>query len=785
MKRSELLCRPWDVTETDLKQEDIYKNETIFSLGNGYLGTRGSFEENYGFESGQSMEGSFINGFYESEPIRYGEFNYGFPRKSQSMLNVTNAKILRLFVDGEEFHLLHGRISEYERNLSLRKGILTRRCIWETRSHKRLRLTIRRLASFTHKHLLSILYEIEPLNFDGTVQLLSQVDPNVCNHTSETNPLIDYGPYGNSLLTERIEVMENVLQILSRVKNNGFYLYTGCVHIFSQGTQKNLVLPAEKECPGTHLPGIMFTLPVKQGVITSAQKQIIYTVHENNFDACREEGKKFLDEASSLTFAQLAREQETFLKYFWDKTDVAIDGDDYVQQGIRFNLFHILQATGRDGMTSVGAKGLSGEGYEGHVFWDTEMYVIPFYTHTCPHLSRSLLMYRYHTLDAARSHARELGHKIGALYPWRTINGAEASAYYPLGSAQYHINGDIAYAINQYGLITGDHEFIYEYGLEILCEISRVFADVGFFSEWKDGKYVISCVTGPDEYNAIVDNNFYTNLGARETLRSTLYWLGKCREENPDGYKHFADKLHLSMEEFTLWNKIIKNMYLGYDGNLDIYVQDDTYLQKKPWDPETDKEKKSSLLYMNYHPLYVFRHQICKQADTPMAMLLYSHLFTEEKLQKNYDYYYPRTLHHSSLSQCIYAIIESRLGRYESAFSNFITSARMDLDDCHNNVYAGIHAANMAGTWMTLTYGLAGMNTTDGRLSFAPYLPERWNGYSFKITYRRCVLLINVKYQEVSYHLLSGDTVAFTHNGKECLLTKETPAIAFRGNQKR
>ncbi|HIU76885.1 MAG TPA: glycoside hydrolase family 65 protein [Candidatus Pelethocola excrementipullorum] len=778
MEHTDLLCRPWDITETESSREHNYRNETIFSIGNGYLGTRGTFEENYDFGKGNGMEGNFLNGFYESEPIRYGEFNYGFPKKSQSMLNVTNAKILRIVVDHEEFHLYEGKVTEYERNLSLQNGVLTRSCIWETHTHKKMRITFERLASFSHERLLSIRLSVEPLNFDGTIRILSEIETDVCNHTSENNPLIDYGPYGSSLLLEETKIADATLTTLSRVKNNGFFLYTGCCHSFTvpstsvPGTDEVYVPSVVSTRDSGHLPEIVFDVMAEQNRGISLTKHIVYNTHDSVRDVCRTEGNRLLLEAEAYSFEMLKKEQRVFLDVFWDKTDVSIDGDERVQQGLRFNLFHILQSTGRDGFTSVGAKGLSGEGYEGHYFWDTEMYIIPMYTHTFPELSKNLLLYRYHTLDAARNHARELGHGTGALYPWRTINGNEASAYYPLGSAQYHINGDIAYAVNQYGRITGNKDFMYCYGLEMLCEISRVFADVGHFSDWKDGQYVISCVTGPDEYNAVVDNNFYTNLGAREAIKNTFFWLDALKNDDIVRYNRFLEKLNLHQDEFDLWRRVIDKMYLGYDEKLNVYVQDDTFLQKKPWDAITDKEKKGSLLYVNFHPLYVFRHQMCKQADTPLAMLLFNHLFTDEEMRKNYEFYYPRTIHHSSLSHSIFAIIESRLGKYDSAYQNFITSARMDLDDCHNNVYAGIHGANMAGTWMTLTYGLAGMNTTDGNLHFNPYLPKNWNSYSFKVTYHDSVLRILVSRGKTTYTLEEGESVSFAHSGRSYILNK-------------
>ncbi len=458
---------------------------------------------------------------------------------------------------------------------------------------------------------------------------------------------------------------------------------------------------------------------------------------------------------------------------FWDNTDVVIEGDDMLLQGLRFNFFHIFQSTGRDGKTSVGAKGLSGEGYEGHYFWDTEMYVNPLYTHTNPELSKLLLTYRYNTLDQARNHAKELGHEKGALYPWRTINGSEASAYYPLGSAQYHINGDISYAVHHYGLVSGDYEFMKSKGMEILCETSRVWADVGTFSDSKGGKYSISCVTGPDEYNAIVDNNFYTNLMAKKNIDAILYWLEYFSIEDKAFYKTFVDRLIITQAELELWKSVSDNMYLGYDEGLGIFKQDDTFLQKKPWDKKKDAHKKQSLLYVNYHPLYVFRHQMLKQADTLLALLLNEHDFTVDEMRNNYDFYSDKTLHHSSLSRCICGVIECRLGEYDNAYDSFAESARTDLDDTHNNVYAGIHAANMAGTWMTLVNGFAGMSTSDGNLRFdPPILPEKLKGgYRFKIRYQGSQILVDVKESEVIYELLSGEPVSLKHRNEVCKIS--------------
>lgn len=769
--KSEFSFGPWNVTENAFELEHNYRDETIFSLGNGYIGTRGTMEESENFGDGMGMEGTFLNGFYESEPIRYGEFNYGFPSKSQTMLNVPNAKIINLEIDGESFNMLSGKTENYKRTLCLDKGILERSQRWTSKSGKVLDIVVKRLVSFVEKHLMAISYQVTPVNFSGVMDFVSTLDGDVINHTAQTNPLIDYGPYEASLIPVSSAAKNETLKLVMQVKNNRFYLCTAARNVLS--------VPAEIwEEAGEKRASVRYTVEAHQGEAVTLTKYIAYASDELDCSQTERTTEKTLDHAVQLGFSAIEAAQTLYLKSFWNHADVEIVGDDAVQQGIRFNLFHVLQSTGRDGSTGVGAKGLSGEGYEGHYFWDTEMYVNPLYTHTIPEYSKKLLEFRYRTLDAARAHARELGHPKGALYPWRTINGREASAYYPLGSAQYHINGDVAYAVNQYVRVSGDEDFMSEMGAEILCETARVWADVGHFSPYKGGKYVINCVTGPDEYNAIVDNNFYTNLMARENLRSALYWLNHLKER-PEALRALTEKIDLLPEETLLWKEIADKMYLGFDEKLGIFPQDDTFLQKKPWKNEAIPPEKRSLLYVNYHPLFVFRHQMCKQADTLLGMLLNEHQFSKEELQRNYDFYSKVTLHHSSLSKCIFGVIECRLKKYDAAYTSFMKSVRADLDDPNNNVYMGIHIANMAGTWMTIVNGFAGMSTTDGTLRFKPYLPHGWKSYRFRITYRGSLLQVYVCEGRAEYCLLEGKNIHFWHGCREATLHIGEDSLCF------
>ena len=477
-----------------------------------------------------------------------------------------------------------------------------------------------------------------------------------------------------------------------------------------------------------------------------------------------------LETAMNQGMDSLLKQQRQYMDSFWEKADIQIEGDTALQQGIRFNLFHIMQAAGRDGRTGMGAKGLSGEGYEGHYFWDTEMYVLPVFAYTEGKLAKALLDYRYDTLPQARERARVLGHEKGALYPWRTINGEEASTYFPLGTAQYHINGDIAYAFKLYVDVNADDEYLKEKGAEVLVETARVWADVGCFAKSKGGKYCICAVTGPDEYNAIVDNNFYTNLMARENLKSALWALERVRALDEKAYESLVQKLKLEEGETALWQKIIEKMYFPYDEGRQVYPLDDGFMMRKVWDDSRIPPEKRHLLYENFHPLFVYRQRMSKQADAILGMLLYSNYFSEEELRRNYDFYQEVTLHHSSLSTCIFGILASQIGYHEEAYTYFSQSARMDLDDYHNNFYAGIHAANMAGTWQGIVFGFGGVRTNRGCLEFKPSIPGEWKGYRFRIGYRGSIVEVYTDQEQAEYRLLNDRPVEFFIHGKSMKL---------------
>jgi alpha,alpha-trehalose phosphorylase len=490
-----------------------------------------------------------------------------------------------------------------------------------------------------------------------------------------------------------------------------------------------------------------------------------------------------LDRVMHQGFQQLLAAQERYMDDFWRRSDLQVRDikEDRVkrttveiQQAIRFNLFHILQASARAEDSGVPAKGLTGQAYEGHYFWDTEIYLLPFLTYTSPRIARNLLTVRYKMLTKARAHARRLGHR-GAMFPWRTISGEEASAYYAAGTAQYHINADIMYAVRKYVQATGDELFLRDYGAEMLVETARLWADLGFYSDAKGGKFCINGVTGPDEYNAVVNNNAYTNLMARENLRYATEALELLRKTEPDAYNALVHKTALEPSEVKAWLRAAENMYVPYDEKLKIIPQDDNFLDREPWDfRNTPRDRYPLLLF--YHPLNIYRKQVIKQADVVLAMFLLGDVFPPEMKKRNFDFYDPLTTGDSSLSSCVEAIIAAQTGDMDKAIRYGMAALLMDLADVGGNVKDGCHIASMGGTWMMLTYGFGGMRDDDGTLSFWPRrAPEENAILRFPLTYRGQMLEIEIGLDRVEYALREGERLVIRHETEEVELTRENP----------
>jgi alpha,alpha-trehalose phosphorylase len=468
---------------------------------------------------------------------------------------------------------------------------------------------------------------------------------------------------------------------------------------------------------------------------------------------------------------------------FWRRSDVRVRDvrDDRtkrttveIQQAIRFNLFHILQASARAESAGVPAKGLTGQAYEGHYFWDTEIYLLPFLTYTSPWIAKNVLAFRYKMLPQARARAKQLGHR-GAIFPWRTISGEEASAYYAAGTAQYHINADIIYALRKYVQATGDERFLWDCGAEMLVETARLWLNLGFYSDAKGGKFCINAVTGPDEYNTVVNNNAYTNLMARENLRYAAQTVEALEEKAPDAFKALANKTSLQLCELEAWRHAAEKMYVPYDDKLKIIPQDDSFLDREPWDFRNTPSDCYPLLLF-YHPLNIYRKQVIKQADVVLAMFLLGDAFSPEAKKRNFDFYDPLTTGDSSLSSCVEAIIAAQTGDMDKAIRYGMAALLMDLADVGGNVKDGCHIASMGGTWMMLAYGFGGMRDDDGTLSFWPRRAPQENAIlRFTVTYRGKMLEVEISQERVEYSLREGDVLAIRHEKEQIRLTTEHP----------
>jgi alpha,alpha-trehalose phosphorylase len=756
---------PWCITESGFDTASHFLNETLFALGNGYVGLRGSHEEGYTGPAATSLDGSYLNGFYESEPIVYPEAAFGLARTNQFMLNVPNAKGISLSLGGEQFDLLAGTLSDYRRSLDFRTGVLVRSLEWTAPSGKRLAIRSRRVVCFVHKHVFAIEYEVTPLNFSGPLRLVSSVDGAVSNQQAGDDPRVGSAVSGPALQLVSVEQQGGFSAITQRTHNSGFTLVSAI--------DSSVAGSDGAAWRDGQVAGQAFDIEaVEARPVKLTKFGAYFSSRDYPADQLIDLAREALAQAKEAGFDALCAQQQEYLADFWAEADVEIDGDEALQQGIRFNQFHLLQSVGRDGKTNIAAKGVTGEGYEGHYFWDTEIYIFPFFLYSKPEIAKKLLEYRHAGLAKARERARQMSHAKGALYPWRTIAGDECSAYFPAGSAQYHINADIAYSIKLYYEASGDLDYMAEAGAEIVLETARIWIGIGNYD--RAGRFCINEVTGPDEYTALINNNYYTNAMAQMHLRFAADIADTLGRERPQALARIAALTALEPGETAEWRRAADHMALPYDAALGIHAQDDSFLSKKVWDfAATPKEHYPLLL--NYHPMVIYRHQVCKQADVVLALLLLSDRFTLDDKRRDFDYYEAVTTHDSSLSSCIFSIIASEVGYHDKAYEYFMETARLDLDDTHGNTHYGVHTAAMAGTWMGVSYGFAGMRVVDGALRFNPTLPARWRHYQFKIHLRGALLQVRVDAAQVEYTLLKGAAIEFTHGADAVALHRDAP----------
>ncbi len=747
--------QPWEITEEGFSARDLRENESVFALANGFIGMRGNLEE--GTATGaDTIQGSFLNGVFDSEPIVYGEKAYGYAKNHETICNVMDAKSMMLVADGEALDLGSSDVRHHRRVMDLREGTLRRSFEWHTKNGAVIQVEMTRFVSLGRKELAATRLVVEGKTGTCSLQLQSGISPAVIAEGDPNDPRNAAGK-DRSLAAGRQYAGGNLLAMEQKTKNSG---YTICCAAEFRGIE------GKSQQQGGSVQW-RAERAVREGERLCVERSICYmagrydeqpALWENTMTCCRR----------APAFEDLLIVQRRDLDTFWNSVGLGIEGDDALLQGLRFNLFHIYQSAGRDGRSNIAAKGLTGEGYEGHTFWDTEAYILPVFIYTVPALARKLLEYRYAILPNARARARELGHDKGALFPWRTIDGEECSAYFPAGTAQYHINGDIAHAVCEYYEATEDMDFLARFGAEILVETARFYYDLGFFSTEKNGKFVLNCVTGPDEYNVLVNNNVYTNCVAEENFRNAGKAMSLLLKKRPVDYERLCREIGFKEDEAEDWLRAAEGMYYPPARN-GIYPQDDGFLDRKPWPLETIPADKHPLL-IYYHGLTIYRHMVCKQADLILAMTQYGERWTLEEKEKNFDFYDSVTTHDSSLSMAVFSILAKEIGRTDTAYDYFMSSARLDLDDMHHNTKDGLHMANMAGTWTGLVRGFGGMRTGHGELSFSPVCPPQWEGYSFRVRYRGRVINVTVNAEGAQYRLISGEPVAIRACGKEILL---------------
>ena len=769
----------WNVIEKTFHPEFLAQLETILALGNGYLGMRGCPEE-----GGPNAENStLINGFYETRPIVYAEEAYGFAKTGQTIFSVTDSKIIKLFVDDEPFWLPNANLLSYDRRLNMRSGTLDREILWETPAGKQMLITSRRLISFANRHVAVISYRVTLLNAAASLVISSEMATNEPSAGINGDDPRQAKAFSDRVLHPRASYSKDRRIVLCHATEKSRLTLTCATDHAIETSCPYAYKVAHTEDFGQ----VAFTIETRSGCPIQLTKYMVY--HTSDTASAEElcgRAEWTLDRVMNQGFEQLLASQEQYMDDFWRRSDVRVRDirEDRtkrstieIQQAIRFNLFHILQASARAEDTGVPAKGLTGQAYEGHYFWDTEIYLLPFLTYTSPRIARNLLTFRYKMLPQARARARQLGHR-GAMFPWRTISGEEASAYYAAGTAQYHINADIMYALRKYVQATGDELFLRDCGAEMLVETARLWLDLGFYSDAKGRKFCINGVTGPDEYNAVVDNNAYTNLMARENLRYAARTVESLRVTEPDAYNALVRKTALEPSEVEAWIRAAENMYVPYDEKLKIVPQDDNFLDKEPWDFRNTPSDHYPLLLF-YHPLNIYRKQVIKQADVVLAMFLLGDQFSLEAKKRNFEFYDPLTTGDSSLSSSVEAIIAAQIGDMEKAIRYGMAALLMDLADVGGNMKDGCHIASMGGTWMMLTYGFGGMRDNDGTLSFWPRrAPEDNAILRFPLTYRSQMLEVEIGLDKVEYALREGECLVIRHETEEVELTRQNPVAA-------
>ncbi|MFT4048407.1 MAG: glycosyl hydrolase family 65 protein [Solirubrobacterales bacterium] len=747
----------WALRETELRIGALAQTESLFALSNGHIGMRGNLDE--GEPTGQI--GTFLNGVYEIRPLPHAETAYGYPEAGETVVSVPNGKLIRLLVDDELMDARYGTVLRHERVLDFRDGILRRTMHWRSPTGQEVLVESKRLVSLHQRGSAAILYEVTPINAEMQLVVQSELVANgeeIADHHDPSDPRMA-AVLERPLQSEEHFLHDEMAMLIHRTKNSGIRVASAMDHQITG--PEDMYIESET---GDDIGRVTVTARVPAGQKLSVLKHLAYGWSgRRSRSSVRAQVRGSLSEARHTGWDGLVAKQKEFLAEFWDNADVLVEGDDEMQQAVRFALFHLLQASARGERRAIPAKGLTGSGYDGHAFWDTETFVLPVMTYTWPQAARDALHWRHNTLDMARERAKQLS-LDGATFPWRTIAGRECSGYWPASTAAFHVSADVSDAVLRYVRATGDEDFHEEVGVPILVETARMWLKLGAYDN--RGEFRIAGVTGPDEYSAIVDNNVYTNLMAARNLRGAAAAAVRFPEA--------AATLDLGPEEPEAWLAAADAIHIPYDEVRKVHPQADNFTHHEVW-PFDEMTPSDYPLMLNYPYFDLYRKQVIKQADLVLALFTNGDYFTPEQKRRNFEYYEAVTVRDSSLSACGQAVVAAETGHLELAYKYLQETALVDLHNLAHNTSDGLHLAASAGTWLGLVCGFGGFRDYYELPTFAPRLPENLSRLAFNLRLGESTLRVDVTPTEATYSVVRGPAVSITHCGEQLVVAVDAP----------
>ncbi|MGI8880086.1 MAG: glycoside hydrolase family 65 protein [Jatrophihabitans sp.] len=760
IRQSRYPVEPWHVRELGLDFELLAQSESIFALSNGHIGVRGNLDE--GDPAG--LPGTYLNSFFEQRPLPYAEGGFGYPESGQTLVNVTDGKLIRLLVDDEPFDMRYGVVHHHERILDLRSGLLRRVVEWESPSGRVVRLRSTRLVSFTQRAIMAINWEVEAVSSQVRIVFQSELVANEPVGKTSSDPRVS-AMLERPLIAEEHSADGTRAVLIHHTANSQLRMAAGMDHVLHgvDGDGKAEGRMFDQDDWARLTSGTL----LRKGQRFGLTKFVAYGwSSQRTLPALRDQTDAALSAVLRTGWEGLVKEQRAAVDEFWDGADVEIEGDPVVQQAVRFGLWHVLQAGRRAEQRAIPAKGLTGPGYDGHAFWDTESFVLPVLTAAAPRAAADALRWRHSTLDLAIERAHALGLR-GAAFPWRTIRGQECSAYWPAGTAAFHINADIAMAIARHVWWTGDEDFERECGLPLLVETARLWMSLGYHG--RDGKFHIDGVTGPDEYSAVVDDNAYTNLMAARNLTAAAAVAERWPEQ--------AEDRRVTAQEIAAWTAAAAVIAVPFDEERDLPEQDRGWTRHEVWDFAATQEAGKYPLLLHFPYFDIYRKQVSKQADLVLAMHWCGDAYTPEQKAKAFAYYEGVTVRDSSLSACTQAVLAAEVGHLDLAHDYLTEAALMDLRDLEHNTRDGVHVASLAGAWLALVAGFGGMRDHGGQLSFAPRLPKTMDKLSFALRWRGCKVRVVITHGQAQYSLEDGDGahLELLHHGETFTVSTSEP----------